>query len=107
VLAATAVVRTGLYATAFDRLGRAVLYPGSTEQEQLQRIIRVVKTGQYGRPETDVLQAACDGLIEAGAQALVIACTELSVIAAALRPAGPMFDASQVLAAAIVKEAAG
>jgi aspartate racemase len=105
VLAATAVVRTGLYATAFEALGRGVLYPDNAEQERLQQIIRVIKTGRYGRPETDVVQGACDSLVAAGAQALVIACTELSVIAGTLSSSAPLFDASQVLAEAIVREA--
>ncbi len=105
LLAATAVVRTGLYTAAFERLGRLTLYPWDAEQGRLMDAIRTIKTGRHGAAELDTLQAAADGLVRAGAEALVVACTELSVIAGGLSSNVALYDASQVLAEAIVKEA--
>ncbi|MEW5982924.1 MAG: amino acid racemase [Acidobacteriota bacterium] len=105
VLAATAVIRTGLYAAAFERLGRRVLYPGDALQDRLMEAIRTIKAGRHGRAESETLQAAADHLVKAGAQALIVACTELSVIAGGLTSGVAVFDASQVLAESIVREA--
>jgi aspartate racemase len=105
ILATTAVVRTGLYAAAFDRCGCRVCYPPAASQDRLMAAIRTIKTGRHGQPEVAVLRAAGDDLVAAGAEVLVVACTELSVIARALALGTPVYDASQVLAEAIVRHA--
>lgn len=105
ILAATAVVRTGLYAAAFDRRGCEVYYPRADAQDHLMAAIRIIKTGRHGQPELAALGGACDDLVAAGAEVLVVACTELSVIAGALALRTPVYDASQVLAEAIVRHA--
>jgi aspartate racemase len=105
ILAATAVVKTGLYAAAFDRRGCCVSYPPADGQDRLMAAIRTIKTGRHGQPEIAVLRAACDDLVAAGADVLVVACTELSVIADALALRTPVYDASQMLAEAIVRNA--
>lgn len=105
LLAATAVVRTGLYSAAFERFDRLTLYPRDADQKRLMDAIRTIKTGRHGPAELDTLQAAADGLVRAGAEALVVACTELSVVAGGLSSSVAVYDASQVLAEAIVREA--
>ena len=105
ILAATAVVRTGLYAAALNRHGCGVCYPPTASQDRLMAAIRTIKTGRHGQPEFAALGAAGDDLVAAGAEVLVVACTELSVIAGALTLRTPVYDASQVLAEAIVRHA--
>ena len=62
-----------------------------------------MKTGRHGEQEREKLRSAADDLIARKAEALVIACTELSVISDALPPVVTIYDASQVLAEAIVR----
>jgi aspartate racemase len=105
VLAAVAVLKTGLYAKAFGRRGVGVAYPPADAQSRLMAAIRTIKTGRYGAEETDALKAAAEHLAAENTQALIVACTELSVIGHALDPEIRICDASQVLAEEIVRQA--
>jgi aspartate racemase len=53
------------------------------------------------------VQTAADDLISKGAGALLVACTELSIVANELKITVPWYDSAQVLADAIVQSAKG
>ena len=106
VLATSATVRVGLYEKAFGELGIATLYPDEPDQAGLLALIKSIKAGQIGEPQRAALIATGRRVLEKGAQALVLACTELSVIAPQ-KDELPFVDASQALAEetfAIVKQ---
>lgn len=105
ILASDAVVDTALYETEFQSAGIRVLYPRRDLQDDIMTAIREIKAGETGPPQKDALLAAARDLREKGAEALVVACTELSVVAEALSGVDPVFDGSQVLAEAIVAAA--
>jgi len=83
------------------------LHPSSTLQDRLLTAIRRIKTGHHGLPEREALEEAGRDLADQGAEALIIACTELSVIADGLKMKARIFDASQVLAESIVRTVKG
>ena len=89
VLAATAVVRTGLYTAAFERLRRLTVYPWDAEQGRLMDAIRTIKTGRHGAAELDTLQAAADSLVRAGAEALVVAAGDAVYTYRHTKPSAP------------------
>ena len=60
-----------------------------------------------GRLEELASDVAAGDLAEQGAQALLIACTELSTLASGLDTELPVFDASQLLVQEIVRQARG
>jgi aspartate racemase len=107
VLAATAVLKTELYSTIFGRQGVAVIYPPDNLQAPLMGSIRTIKAGHYGQQEVDGMKAAAESLMAGKVQALIVACTELSIIGDSLLPSPriALYDALQVLAEAIVKTA--
>ena len=106
ILATSATVRVGLYEKAFGELGIAALYPDDPDQAGLLALIKSIKAGQIGEAQRAALVAAGRRVLEKGAQALVLACTELSVIAPQADEL-PFVDASQALAEetfAIIKQ---
>jgi aspartate racemase len=107
VMATTATLKTGLYSTALGRHGIKVIYPSEDLQNRLMESIRTIKTGKYGKPEVEKLKAAAESLVAENAQALILACTELSIIGNALTPPPgiAIYDALQVLTEAIVQMA--
>lgn len=107
LLASTAVLNLGLYDRAFSLQRIKVLHPEPEFQCLLMQSIQGIKTGQHGGIEQRTLQNATDNLVRNGAEALLIACTELSILADKLKSAIPCWDASQILAEAIVQEAGG
>lgn len=107
LLASTAVLNLGLYDRAFGVQSITALHPDTELQNRLMQAIQKIKTGRYGEGEQKALQYAADNLVHKDAAALLIACTELSILAQGLQSAIPCRDASQMLAEAIVQEARG
>ncbi len=105
ILAATAILKTGLYSTAFACRGIQVVYPPPEYQNRLMGIIRRIKTGRYGLPEKALLSEMAEMAVAEKAQALILACTELSLIGEDLDSNIRIYDASQVLAEEIVRQA--
>jgi len=99
LLASTAVHRTGLYARAVAGHGLSVVAP--TDQAALMDLIRGVKAGRAGAAERASLQAIATALARE-ADVLVVACTELSVLADGLAPGVPWVDSLDVLTDAVL-----
>lgn len=106
MLASTVVVELGLYEKEFKKYGVNLITPPEKMQDNLMRSIRLIKTGQYEYDKVlQTLRSAVDGLIQGNAEAILIACTELSIIGPGLNSPVISYDSSQVLAEAIVKKA--
>jgi len=100
LLASTAVQLTGLYDRALTERGLPALYPSN--QDDVLAVIKAVKAGDAGSAQQARIFAAASDLRAQGADALVIACTEISALDGALPDALPALDALDVLAEAIV-----
>jgi aspartate racemase len=105
LLASSALQETLLYEPYFARHGIRVLYPATPPQERLMELIRTIKAGGAKSGESQALRAAAENLATDGADCLLIACTELSVVSSSLSNALPVHDAAEILAMAIVREA--
>jgi len=99
LLASTAVHATRLYARALAAHGREVV--GADDQSAVMELIRDVKRGQTGPDARTRLHALVAGLA-ASVDVIVIACTELSVLAGAAVTPVPIVDALDVLVDAIL-----
>ncbi len=100
ILASPAVIMTNLYQEICEDYGLGVIYPESGDQDDLFNIIREVKAGKTDGELRDDFQQICDRLVEQGAELVVVACTELGVIAEDLTTAN--VDAAEILAREIV-----
>jgi len=105
LLASTASVRLELYAPALGERGLQLLTPGPDVQDALMSVIRQIKAGIDTDGVVVALQQTADRLVQDGADVLLVACTELSIIADRVRLAGPLLDSAQVLAEAVVRYA--
>lgn len=105
ILASSAVLDLGLYDQEFASHNVAVVHPEKEPQERLMQAIRTVKTDSYGTSEHIALQAAAENLVTQGAEILLIACTELSILAGELNSSVRCSDTAQLLAEAIVQKA--
>lgn len=81
------------------------LAPPALIQERIMSTIRTIKTGQYNEEVFTALREAINSLTEAGAEIILVACTELSVVSGRLEASVPILDAAQILAEHIVREA--
>jgi aspartate racemase len=98
VLASTAVHTTELYAKAFAAHGIDIVLPA--RQDEVMALIKAVKRGDTGgETQAELARVALE--MKSQADALLIACSELSVVSS--RIAVPFVDSLDVLAEAIVK----
>jgi aspartate racemase len=105
LLASTAVIRTDLYGKSLSRRGVEVVHPGDSSQDQVLAAIRAIKAQTFNSASLDALNRAVDDLIAREAGVILIACTELSIVANRLSIGVRAYDSAQVLAEAIVAEA--
>jgi aspartate racemase len=105
VLATRATMAAGLYHRAFERVGVDVVGPDAAGQETVNRTIYAVKAGQAGPRLAGELLPVAQSLVDRGADAIVLGCTELPFV---LRPGDisvPLLDSNLILARSAVRAA--
>jgi aspartate racemase len=106
LLASVAVRLVGLYKARMEEAGLDVIFPDASHEERLLGVIKAVKAGRHGAEEQKDYVAVARHLRQAGAEALLVACTELSV----LEPpdtGAPVVDTLDVLVEATIEAARG
>lgn len=103
LLASPAVRITGLFEARCRQAGLAVIYPEGDHDRAVLDLIRAVKAGRATADLVESYRTVAADLRTRGAEALVIACTELSVLGAPEgHDGGPVVDTLDVLVQAIV-----
>ncbi|WP_447750977.1 aspartate/glutamate racemase family protein [Aeromonas veronii] len=114
-LRADGITRVGLLGTRFtmeqdfykgrlqDRFGLAVLVPAEAERERVHRIIYdelcLGETRESSRAE---YLAIIEALVDAGAEAVILGCTEIALLVGDARAAVPLYDTTAIHAEAAV-----
>jgi aspartate racemase len=107
LLASSALSRIVLYEPWIASINAQILYPEANAQAALMELILAVKSNRDVSVGHTALAHCAEELCAAGADCLVIACTELSVIANSLHSELSVYDAADILAKAVVREALG
>jgi aspartate racemase len=103
LLSTTGTQKAGLYQSWLDREGISVITPAAGCQENLVMTpIRAIKAGNTTVARPLFIQAA-QGLIDAGAQAIIAGCTEVPVGLSADDLAVPFIDPADILAVTVVR----
>ena len=106
VLAASGAVRVGLYERWLENRGLQPVYPDGAIQEEVMAAILDIKGG--AAPGSDPrFVAAARHLHDAGADCLIMGCTEIPLALAPEDCPVPAIDANQVLVEATLAEATG
>jgi|SRR5690554_4909436 len=103
LLATDGTLTAGLYTHQFARHGVDVLLPGAVEQRELMQAIYGFKGGETVE-SSHRAAAIFQQLLEAGAQQVIAACTELPIL---LAGQDKVLDPTTILAAALVELATG
>jgi aspartate racemase len=107
LLATDGTVRTRLYQSRFERAAISVITPSARSQRELTAIIYGIKSGGPTVALARRLEAVAEELIDREANGLLLACTELSLLAAEqeLVCKRPIFDAAAIVAEAVIARA--
>jgi aspartate racemase len=105
LLASSALSHIRLYEPWFDVYSAEILYPPAAKQSALMELILAVKANAGESLGYAAMQECADALEALDVDCLVIACTELSVVAKELQTNLPCYDAADVLAREVVAQA--
>jgi aspartate racemase len=100
LLATDGTVSTGIYQRCFEARDRRILLPNPNYQRRVMDVIRSVKAGRANDLDHRAVADSIAELGAAGAQAVLLVCTELSLLLATKQypTALPAFDAAQLVA---------
>jgi aspartate racemase len=102
LIASMGAVRSGVYQRAFARDGIQVLMPGSEDQIEVENGIAGVKAGIHDQSVRVAFQSVGTRLFRAGAEAVILGCTEVPLAFDSDRVDYPIFNSTQILAEAAV-----
>ncbi len=105
LLASDAVQRISLYEPSFAKYDIDVLYPKDENQKSVMAVIRSIKAKKQTQAQLEAYRQAARGLVEQGAECLIVACTELSLIDDLSFSGVPAYDAMDLLAQQIIHSA--
>jgi len=101
ILASPAVQTTQIFDHAFNSRNIKTLYP--SDQDQMLDSIRTVKSNSSDGTARQIMEKAARELIDSEADCLLVACSELSIIADALPTVIPCLDTIDILAQSIIE----
>lgn len=105
LLASPAVRLVGLYKVQMEQAEMQALFPDPCHEEMLLDVIKAVKAGQSGGRRRQDYAKVAGHLLDAGADALLVACTELSILKLPKKNANLMVDTLDVLVEATIAAA--
>jgi aspartate racemase len=108
LIATTGTIKSRIYHQVFKRRGWEVIIPKETRQETVMKEIygeEGIKTGKLEKPKAKIIKVARE-LLRMGAEIIVAACTEVSLVLRKEDLPIPVVDPTKILAKAAVKEAA-
>jgi aspartate racemase len=98
LLAGSSTVALGLYAQAFQKVRKKILNPRPETQDKVMNCIYEIKAGNLGAQVKEELLQAAQELAEAGAQAILLGCTEVPLVLQDGDLPLPFVDPTQVVA---------
>jgi aspartate racemase len=108
LLATDVTLAQHVYDAAFNARGISFLTPEPNQQRAIMSIIFAVLAGTVGESEREALGTISSSLIEQGAQAVVLACTELPLVVSAMSTDGVAYvDCNASLAKAAAQASLG
>lgn len=107
LLATAGTVRQRLYHTALGRRGIAVVVPDAEDQRAVSEVIAAVKAGDVGSAVRSRARDVARRMVQAGAEVIVLGCTELPLVLAPQDAAVPVLDGTEILARAAIREGLG
>jgi aspartate racemase len=102
LIASIGTVCSGVYSKALSRSGIDVLLPEDEDQKRIQTAIDQVKTRTHDRSTQETFQLIGTRLINAGAAAIILGCTEVPLAFNPVEVDYASFNSTKILAEAAV-----
>lgn len=105
LLASPTTISSNLYQFELKKKNIKVIIPSKAEVKTLDLIIRSILAGRTSKKQIIKLGKIADSLIEAGAEGIILGCTELPLIFPKRSFSLPIFDSVEILARSLLNNA--
>ncbi len=106
IIATTGTIKTKMYDTLLERIGIKAIYPSKLQHMVMKAIYNNIKRGRI-KEGREIIVKVAEYLTERGSEAIISACTEVSLVLKNVTLALPIIDPLQILAEVAVKTALG
>lgn len=103
LMATTGTVQGDIYRERFSAYKISLITPNGAEQKSVMRSIDQIKGGLRTSKIATELRAIARGLVDRGAEAIILGCTELSLVGEDWALNVPVIDSLDVLARVVVR----
>lgn len=97
ILAAHACHRANLYPPALAGEGLVAVVPNAPERAAFMEVLTSIKAGEHGPATKEAMGRRAHALVDAGAEALLAACTEVGIVLMPEDVPVPFVDSTEVL----------
>ncbi|MBI4085083.1 MAG: amino acid racemase [Candidatus Liptonbacteria bacterium] len=104
ILATETTIKSKIYENASKSNGIDILYPSETEQNIVNNMIVELLNGKETSFQKEKLTAICAALHERRAEIILLACTDLQLVASEIKTPVPVVDTTEILINASVRE---
>lgn len=105
IMGTKGVIETGIYDKELNNFGVEVLKPSQEQKNKLMEIIYAIKSSAADQKMQNQLSQIALSLIDKGADAVILGCTELPLLFDKENFAHPLFIPQEILAESAVKKA--
>lgn len=104
ILATETTVKDELYNNILKENGINYLYPTREEQNIINKIILELLNAKKDKLQEEEIKTICSSLQKKGAQAILLACTDLQIIVSIIHSSIPVIDSTEILINASMRE---
>lgn len=104
ILATETTIKSKIYEDALRDNGINILYPSQNEQDIVNNIIVELLNETGSNLQKEKLGTVCNILYERGAEIILLACTDLQLIASNIKTPVPIIDTTEILINASIRE---
>jgi aspartate racemase len=94
---------SGVYPRSLSAVGVETVIPAHSDQQRIEAAINEVKAGRHGRAAQETFQSVGGRLIESGAEAVILGCTEIPLAFDVREVNYPTLNPTKILAEAAVE----
>ena len=104
ILATETTVKDKLYDNVLNINKINFFYPSPIDQASVNEIILELLNGEKNKIQYKKIQRICESLQEKGAEAILLACTDLQLIMSAINISIPIVDSTEIIIQASIRE---
>ncbi|MDP3725717.1 MAG: amino acid racemase [bacterium] len=104
ILATETTIESKIYEDVLKNNGINILYPSKDEQNIVNNIIVELLNETENNLQREELENVCNALHVRGAEIILLACTDLQLIASGIKTSVPIVDTTEILVNASVRE---